>query len=43
MIVRQRDTKHSPREHRHDDALQFDGFFGIHDSVDSFRSCRGCY
>lgn len=42
MIVRQRDTKHSPGQHRHNGALQFDGFFGIHDVVKSFRSCRGC-
>ncbi len=36
MIVRERDTKHSPGQHGHDGALQFDGFFGIHDVVGGF-------
>ena len=40
MVVRERDTKHSPGQHRHNGALQFDGSFGIHDVM--FRSCRGC-
>ncbi len=42
MVVRERDTKHSPGQHRHNGALQFDGSFGIHDVMDEFRSCRGC-
>jgi hypothetical protein len=42
MIVRKRDTKYSPGQHRHNGALQFDGFFGIHEVVEDFRSCRGC-
>ena len=29
-VVRKRDTKHGPGEHRHDGALQFDRFFGVH-------------
>ena len=41
MIVRERDTKHGPGQHRHNGALQFDGFFGIHNFVGGFRSCRG--
>jgi hypothetical protein len=36
MIVRQRNAKHGSGEHRHDDALQFDGFFRIH-AVDVSR------
>jgi len=31
MIVRERDAKHGSGEHRHDGALQLDGFFRIHD------------
>jgi hypothetical protein len=30
-LVRERDAKHGPRQHHHDGALQFDGFFRIHD------------
>jgi hypothetical protein len=30
MIVRQRDAKHGSGQHRHDSALQLDGFFRIH-------------
>src|SRR5437660_4145334 len=30
MIVRERDAKHGSRQHRHDSALQLDGFFRIH-------------
>ena len=33
MIVRERDTKHSPGQHGHNCALQFDCFFGIHHVV----------
>jgi hypothetical protein len=33
MIVRERDAKHGSGEHRHDGALQFDGFFRIHSDV----------
>ena len=33
MIVRERDAKHGSGEHRHDRALQFDGFFRIHSAV----------
>jgi len=30
MIVRERDAKHGSGQHRHDSALQLDGFFRIH-------------
>src|SRR5438093_10748227 len=30
MIVRERDAKHGSGKHHHDYALQFDGFFRIH-------------
>jgi hypothetical protein len=30
VIVRKRDAKHSPGQHRHDSAFQLDGFFRIH-------------
>jgi hypothetical protein len=33
MIVRECDAKHGSGEHRHDGALQFDGFFRIHSDV----------
>jgi len=29
-VVRKRDAKHGPGEHRHDCPLQFDRFFGVH-------------
>jgi hypothetical protein len=32
MIVRKRDTEHGSRKHRHNGALQFDRFLGIHDA-----------
>jgi hypothetical protein len=32
MIVRERDAKHGPGQDHHDGALQFDGFFRIHDA-----------
>ena len=41
MVVRQRDAKHGPGEHRHNGALQFDGLFRIHHVVDAFQSRRG--
>ncbi len=31
MIIRKCDAKHGARKHRHDGALQCNGFFGIHD------------
>ena len=33
MIVRERDAKHGSGQHRHDGALQLDGFFRIHTLV----------
>ena len=30
MVVRKRDAKHGPREHRHDGALYYDSFFRIY-------------
>jgi hypothetical protein len=33
MIVRECDAKHGSGEHRHDGALQLDGFFRIHSVV----------
>jgi hypothetical protein len=33
MIVRQRDAKHGSGKHRHDGALQFNGFFRIHQFI----------
>lgn len=32
MVVRKRDAKHGSRKHRRNGALQFDGFFRIHDA-----------